>query len=61
MAPEAINANMIIDRLKTNGRGTNYKYVDLWRHQRTTPMALLPFNLSLEMTQNVAALLRYLW
>ena len=55
-APEAINANMIIDRLQTKGRGTVYKYVDLWRAKRAEPTALVPFNLSPDMTQKVVAL-----
>ena len=39
-APKAINANMIIDRLQTKGRGTVYKYVDLWRTKRAEPTVL---------------------
>lgn len=55
-APGAINANMVIDRLQTKGRGTVYKYVDLWRAKRSKPAALAPFNLSPDMTQKVVAL-----
>lgn len=56
IALEAINANMIIDRLKTKGRGTVYKYVGLWRDRRARPTVLSLFNLSPEMTQKVVAL-----
>lgn len=56
VAPEAINANMIIDRLQTKGRGTVYKYVDIWRRKRAEPTALAPFSLSPEMTQKVVSL-----
>jgi len=56
IASEAVNANMIIDRLQTKGRGTVYKYVDLWRTKRADPTVLVPFNLSPDMTQKVVAL-----
>lgn len=51
----AINANMVIDRLGTNGRRTVYKYVEMWRASKLGAAPLPPFVLAEENGRRLVA------
>lgn len=52
----AINANMVIDRLRTKGRRTVYKYVEMWRTSKLGAAPLPPFVLDEENGRRLVAI-----
>ena len=55
IAIEAINGNMVIDRLGTKGRHTVYRYVEKWSGQQVQRAALPPFVLADEDQKRLVA------